>query len=695
MHVPRKKSAGLDSNSGAAAATNPLLEAAIRYAGRGWPVFPLRWVENGECSCGNPKCGRDAGKHPLTHNGLKDASTDEQQIRAWWQKYPQANVAIRTGTASNLVVLDIDKAETKEQLRELLGYDIIEGPSVKTGKAWQCYFRHPGVKVPSRIAIIPGLDVRADGAYVVAPPSLHANGNSYSWIIEPADNLPALPVKLLELIQSNKNGLGTREPLDMAGMLAGVPQGKRNDVLFRAACKLRALNLPLELAEKWITEAAKNCVPPYDERDPIEIVRQVYEKYVPESEKPQPLTTASETPWEKAKPAHVFLAEKEEQFSGIAKDLLAPGAITLISAPRGLGKTHIAHALAVAVATGGVFRGEQMKPARVLLVDRDNPSHVIKERLDRWGAGQTENLHVLARQDGPALKDKKAWEKFPIEQYDMVIIDSLGSFTEGVTEKEGKATTEFLATVLDLARKGIAVFILHNTTKDASNMRGRGEVADRLDIIYEVRDATGFVPSGKKAWWEELPEAGEAEFAHRATRRKGRSDYRLAFIPSKFRLAQEPEPFCLQINLPPDKAWTLTDVTNELVQSGDQAKEQAAKEKEARLENAAAILKQGIVNRQEQGKLLLKSEAEKLLLQNGLSQPEARNLIKEKTGSLWSQERQPGGKGKGKPIALLLCDDDQDSILTTNKQSNKIENYLCGVTKGFEAALQSKTALSP
>src|SRR5262249_23243215 len=171
----------------------------------------------------------------------------------------------------------------------------------------------------------------------------------------------------------------------------------------------------------------------------------------------------------------MFLAQKEEKFKGLAKDLLAPGAITLISAPRGLGKTHVAHALAVALAIGGTFRDEQMKPASVLVVDRDNPSSVIGERLHRWGARQTANLPGLPRSDVPSLRDKKAWENFPTEKFSVVIIDSLGSFTEGVTEKEGKATTEVLATLLDLARKGVALLILNNTTKDGANMRGRGE----------------------------------------------------------------------------------------------------------------------------------------------------------------------------------------------------------------------------
>jgi hypothetical protein len=183
----------------------------------------------------------------------------------------------------------------------------------------------------------------------------------------------------------------------------------------------------------------------------------------------------------------------------------------------------VAHALAVALATGGEFRGESVKPVRVFLLDRDNPEIVFSERLTSWGGEHAPNLLLLTREDAPDLKDKAEWERFPIENFDVLIVDSVGSSTEGITEKEGKQTTEVLATLLNLARKGLAILLLQNTTKDGSNIKGRGEWADRADILYELRDATNFTPSGQEAWWQELPSAGEAAWAERAARRKKRT----------------------------------------------------------------------------------------------------------------------------------------------------------------------------
>jgi len=257
------------------------------------------------------------------------------------------------------------------------------------------------------------------------------------------------------------------------------------------------------------------------------------------------------SPWLWAKDVADFLAEEEKDFEGLAKDILAPGAVTMVAAPRGLGKTQVSHALAVALGKGGVFREEEVKMVRVLLVDRDNPPNYVRQSLRSWGASEVPsgNFRVLTRDDAPDLKDKEAWADFPLEDYEVLILDSIGSTTEGITEKEGKQTTEVIATVLDLARRGLAVLLLGNTVKTAENYKGRGEWADRADIVYEVRDATDLKPTGKKPWWLELPEAGEAAWGERAARRKNRSSYALGFIPSKFRLGPEPDPFCLNVFL--------------------------------------------------------------------------------------------------------------------------------------------------
>lgn len=167
---------------------NLTLREALAYAERGWAVLPCHGVTpRGGCTCGNPTCPSPA-KHPLTTHGLQEATTDAGQIRQWWTRWPRANVALRTGAASGLVVLDIDLPHGFDSLRHFEQEDGPVGRSLvaRTGSGGaHLYLAHPGsgLVVPNRAGSVlgPGVDVRADGGYVIAPPSRHTLGGAYRW----------------------------------------------------------------------------------------------------------------------------------------------------------------------------------------------------------------------------------------------------------------------------------------------------------------------------------------------------------------------------------------------------------------------------------------------------------------------------------------------------------------------------------
>src|SRR5215831_55449 len=96
---------------------NPLLDAALSYAARGWHVFPCHTPTNNGCSC-RKDCGKNTGKHPRTAHGLKYATTDRATIQRWWTQFPAANIGIVTGAASGLVVLDEDTYQDGDKGRE-------------------------------------------------------------------------------------------------------------------------------------------------------------------------------------------------------------------------------------------------------------------------------------------------------------------------------------------------------------------------------------------------------------------------------------------------------------------------------------------------------------------------------------------------------------------------------------------------
>jgi hypothetical protein len=172
------------------------LSAALGYAGRGWPVFPLFEPVGTGCTCRNPKCDR-IGKHPRTRNGLKDGTTDPATVRQWWAEWPDAGVGIVTGPASGFWMLGPDGPEGLADLKVL---EHEHGPlpptaRVRSGSGGEhLYFAWPtdGVPIPNR-RNHRGLkiDLRGCGdgpGYVIGAPSRNANG-AYSWLDErpPAD----------------------------------------------------------------------------------------------------------------------------------------------------------------------------------------------------------------------------------------------------------------------------------------------------------------------------------------------------------------------------------------------------------------------------------------------------------------------------------------------------------------------------
>src|SRR5439155_11813748 len=144
---------------------------ALRYAKLGRAVLPLHVPsKDGDCSCGKADC-KDDGKHPRTWHGVNDATTDELTIREWLKRWPGANIGIATGAVSGIFVIDEDRrngGDKELQKLETIHGPLPEGPLSLTGDGRHFIFKHPGFPVNvSKIA--PGLDIRGDGGYIVAP----------------------------------------------------------------------------------------------------------------------------------------------------------------------------------------------------------------------------------------------------------------------------------------------------------------------------------------------------------------------------------------------------------------------------------------------------------------------------------------------------------------------------------------------
>lgn len=157
-------------------AAGDLLAAALDYARRGWRVLPLHDVTAGVCSCRDGVACRTPGKHPRLAKWQHAASTDAGLIAGWWSVWPTANVGIATGRRSNLCVLDVDPRHGGDQeLERFIAKHgpLPEGPLVRTGgNGFHHYFAcPPGDEPVKSLDLAPGLELKADGKFAVAPPS--------------------------------------------------------------------------------------------------------------------------------------------------------------------------------------------------------------------------------------------------------------------------------------------------------------------------------------------------------------------------------------------------------------------------------------------------------------------------------------------------------------------------------------------
>lgn len=256
-----------------------LLDGAVTYAGRGWPVFPVAGIgESGACRCRAGAACAHPGKHPLTRHGLRGATCDVDQLRTWWRSWPTANVAVVTGAVAGTVVIDVDLEKGGRESLAALEQRYGPLPATLTartgGGGLHMLYAHPGREVRNRAGglpgvtdPLPGIDLRGDGGYIVAAPSLHASGRRYEWA-DPAVAVATWPGWLIEQRRLASDGpqapwvapTGGGSRYGLAAMereldgLRRAGEGQRNNRLNRAAWSLGMLVGGGELDEATVVD---------------------------------------------------------------------------------------------------------------------------------------------------------------------------------------------------------------------------------------------------------------------------------------------------------------------------------------------------------------------------------------------------------------------------------------------------------
>ena len=234
-------------------------------------IFPL----NGKY----PMISKEKGGH-----GCKDATRDRAQVESWWSQYPSANIGIATGEINGLLVIDVDikhdQGKYGDESLKALESELGELPqtwvAITGSGGLHYYFKYPvGHEISiSASQLGEDIDIRANGGYVVAPPSVHPDtGRLYEWECgsDPEETpLAELPEKWLERLEKKKvtgEALGESQK-KLFEIPETVPEGARNDTIFRYGASLRAKSVPAiktwELLSQFNSE---KCNPPISEAE--------------------------------------------------------------------------------------------------------------------------------------------------------------------------------------------------------------------------------------------------------------------------------------------------------------------------------------------------------------------------------------------------------------------------------------------
>lgn len=254
---------------------------ALSHARKGRPVLPLHITLDPDrrvCSCRMGVRCDSPGKHPdarLVPHGLSDATTDEPTIRRWWTARPQARVAMLTGKSSTMVVLDVDPRHGGDDALHDLERSYTELPRTLTictpSGGQHIYFADPGGIRPSASKIGDGLDIRADGAYVVAA------GNPGYHIDELAP-LARMPAWLERLARGPTTKPQEPKPAEhWLQMLSGpIIEGGRNQALCSLAGHLIARRVDPRVARALLDGVnATRCHPSLADDEVEQIVASV------------------------------------------------------------------------------------------------------------------------------------------------------------------------------------------------------------------------------------------------------------------------------------------------------------------------------------------------------------------------------------------------------------------------------------
>ncbi len=416
-----------------------------------------------------------------------------------------ANIAIRTGAASGIVVVDIDPRHGgQDSFDEFVAKHGLPPatPMVKTGSGGlHIYFRHPGGHVGNRQDMLPGIDVRGDGGYVLAPWSNHVDGD-YDFVaghgfadLSFADMPPALLDLVLGITPSSAGANGEASILD----------GQRNTTLFGLAASMRSKGAGREaITAALTTENRVRCSPPLPDGAINKIVTSVM-KY-PAGSLPKARFDSALLREEVVRKTILAFETAndpklaDEKVKWVVSDLVAEGGITLITGkPKLSGKSTFVSHMVARIMDGRDFLGSTTKKSPVVILTEERTTFV--ELLRRAGTHGRPDLKFLrydpSREATFAEQMAAAMEVAKETGAKVLVVDTLAQFASwrGDAENDTGSALESLRPLQDAAKAGLAVIVVHHEKKSGGGVgdssRGSTALAGGVDAILSIHRPEG------------------------------------------------------------------------------------------------------------------------------------------------------------------------------------------------------------
>jgi hypothetical protein len=475
-----------------------LRSAALQYVKCGLAVFPV-----------------SREKVPLIKDWPNQASTDPDVIDFWWNKYPNANIGIACGEKSGgLQVIDIDvhPENGKDGRKSIMDFQSRSGTLPETvtcitgtGGMHLYYIDHG--KFRNSVELLPGVDLRTDGGYVVAPPSIHANGKPYAW----ANGSPAekeithtnATVRALLNLSARLPETEEREHKPMN--VANVETGHRNDTLFKYVSLQRGAGVPIDIARGSAHQINDGYANPLPASEVDKIVESAYKRYQPNED--TIYTRKEEDPVDPNDIDIPTLEEYEEQdVEWLIPGYLPKEQITMICGTGGTGKTSVWASLLASISSGKrtLFDGTEFSPERkpmtvMFFSSEDTVENVIKKKL-REQKAVMRNVRTISLSD-PRFEKIKFGSKYLEETLKkfrpaLCVFDPLQAFIDPrIKMSDRNAMRQNMRSLIEWGKLYGTTFLIVMHTNKQSNVWGRGRMADSADLwdiarcVWMVGDA--------------------------------------------------------------------------------------------------------------------------------------------------------------------------------------------------------------